>query len=88
MNRLCFPDTSMLPVHVLVVDDSVVMCKLMAEALASNEASSVVWGVPGAVVSSALADKTCPLKEIGREVIARVQANRMPHLAKSARALV
>jgi two-component system, chemotaxis family, protein-glutamate methylesterase/glutaminase len=42
-----------------------------------DEASSVVWGMPGAVVSAGLADKICPLAEISHEVIRRVTASRV-----------
>jgi len=42
------------------------------EVLVQDEASSVVWGMPGAVVSAGAADKICPLVEISQEVIRRV----------------
>jgi two-component system chemotaxis response regulator CheB len=45
--------------------------------LVQDEASSVVWGMPGAVVGAGLADKVCALQEIGQEVIRRVNASRM-----------
>jgi hypothetical protein len=77
----------MLLVCVLVFDDSVVIRKLLSEALALNEPLSVAQGMPRAVVSSGPADKICPLNEIGKEVIARMEANRIPHLPTSAREL-
>jgi len=45
--------------------------------LVQDEASSVVWGMPGAVVNAGLADKICALQEIGQEVIRRVNVSRM-----------
>ena len=36
--------------------------------IAQDEASSVVWGMPGAVVGSGLADKILPLNEIAAEI--------------------
>jgi two-component system chemotaxis response regulator CheB len=42
-----------------------------------DEASSVVWGMPGAVISAGVADKICPLAEISQEVIRRVTNSRV-----------
>jgi len=44
--------------------------------LAQDQASSVVWGMPGAVVSASAADKICPLGELSREIVLRVKASR------------
>jgi two-component system chemotaxis response regulator CheB len=41
-----------------------------------DEASSVVWGMPGAVVGAGAADKICPLPEISREIVRRVTSSR------------
>ncbi len=41
-----------------------------------DEASSVVWGMPGAVVGAGAADKNCPLPEIGQEIVRRVASSR------------
>jgi len=46
------------------------------EILVQDEASSVVWGMPRAVVSAGAADKICPLAEISLEVVRRVTASR------------
>jgi two-component system, chemotaxis family, protein-glutamate methylesterase/glutaminase len=46
------------------------------EILVQDEPSSVVWGMPGAVVSSGLADKICPLPQISEEIVRRVKASR------------
>ncbi|HZP16883.1 MAG TPA: chemotaxis response regulator protein-glutamate methylesterase [Terriglobales bacterium] len=55
------------------------------EVLAQDEASSVVWGMPGAVVHAGVADKVCALAEISGEIIRRVAAGRV--LAGSAAAM-
>jgi len=46
------------------------------EILVQDEASSVVWGMPGAVVSSGVADKIIPLPEISPEVVRRIACSR------------
>jgi len=47
-------------------------CEAIREAggqvLAQDEASSVVWGMPGAVVAAGLADKVLPLSELAAEI--------------------
>ncbi len=40
--------------------------------IAQDEASSVVWGMPGSVVAASLADRICPLSEIVPEILRRV----------------
>lgn len=40
--------------------------------LAQDEASSVVWGMPGAVSNAGLADKILPLKELAPEILKRL----------------
>jgi len=40
-----------------------------ATLLAQDEASSVVWGMPGAVVKAGLADRVMPLDRIMPEII-------------------
>jgi two-component system chemotaxis response regulator CheB len=44
--------------------------------LVQDEASSVVWGMPGAVVSAGAADSICPLELIGQQIVRRVTASR------------
>jgi two-component system chemotaxis response regulator CheB len=39
-----------------------------AEVLAQDEASSVVWGMPGAVVGAGLAHGVLPLNQLAREI--------------------
>jgi len=42
-----------------------------ASILAQDEASSVVWGMPGAVVNAGLADRVLPLDQVVSEVLYR-----------------
>lgn len=55
-------------------------CEAMRSAgaaiLAQDEATSVVWGMPGAVVRAALADQVLPLPAIAAEIIDRVNLGR------------
>src|SRR5262249_37478126 len=43
------------------------------QVLAQDEATSVVWSMPGAVVQAGLADKVLPLAHLGSEIIRSVQ---------------
>ncbi|HEV2688211.1 MAG TPA: chemotaxis response regulator protein-glutamate methylesterase [Bryobacteraceae bacterium] len=54
------------------------------EVMVQDEASSVVWGMPGSVVAASLADRIYPLANIVPEVVRRVTFRRM--LASAARA--
>jgi two-component system, chemotaxis family, protein-glutamate methylesterase/glutaminase len=45
--------------------------------IVQDEASSVVWGMPGFVVREGLADAVVPLQDLGREIGARVGAGRI-----------
>jgi two-component system chemotaxis response regulator CheB len=47
------------------------------QVVVQDEASSVVWGMPGAVVTAGLANKICPLSQICQEVVRRVTVSRM-----------
>lgn len=47
-----------------------------AAILAQDEASSVVWGMPGAVARAGAADAVMPLSEVGDEIVRRVIASR------------
>ena len=55
-------------------------CELIRErhgqVLAQDEASSVVWGMPGAVVNAALANKILPLDQVAGEIVRRVKDSR------------
>jgi two-component system chemotaxis response regulator CheB len=46
------------------------------QVIAQDEATSVVWGMPGAVTRAGLADKVLPLSEIASEIVLRVRAGR------------
>jgi two-component system, chemotaxis family, protein-glutamate methylesterase/glutaminase len=48
------------------------------EIFVQDESTSVVWGMPGAVVSEGAADKIFPLPEIGQEVVRRIAMGRVP----------
>jgi two-component system chemotaxis response regulator CheB len=47
------------------------------EVMVQDEASSVVWGMPGSVVAAGLTQRIYPLSEIGHEVVRRVAARRV-----------
>jgi len=49
--------------------------------LAQDEASSVVWGMPGAVVRAGLADAVLPLARVADEIVERVRASSGPRTA-------
>ena len=55
-------------------------CELIREfggqILAQDQASSVVWGMPGFVANAGLADKVLPLDQLGMEIIRRVRYGR------------
>jgi two-component system chemotaxis response regulator CheB len=57
-------------------------CELIRAAggqiLVQDEASSVVWGMPGAVSNAGLAEKALPLKELAQEICRRVQPAKRP----------
>jgi two-component system chemotaxis response regulator CheB len=46
------------------------------EVFVQDEATSVVWGMPGAAVSAGVVDKICPLTEISHEIVRRIAAGR------------
>jgi two-component system chemotaxis response regulator CheB len=47
-----------------------------AEILAQDEATSVVWGMPGAVTNAGLADSVLPLDNVANHLISRVTGGR------------
>jgi two-component system chemotaxis response regulator CheB len=55
-------------------------CERVREAggqiLAQDEASSIVWGMPGFVANAGLADKVVPLDQLGPEIVRRVRMGR------------
>jgi two-component system chemotaxis sensor kinase CheA len=52
------------------------ICDAGGEVIVQDEASSVVWGMPGAVVSAGLTDEIYPLKKIPSEIVRRVSTRR------------
>jgi hypothetical protein len=44
--------------------------------LAQDEASSVVWGMPGAVVKAGIADRVLPLSQLADEIALRARGMR------------
>jgi two-component system chemotaxis response regulator CheB len=53
-----------------------------AVVLAQDEASSVVWGMPGSVVAAGLADDVLSLDRIGAGLISRLGVGRAPAVAR------
>jgi two-component system chemotaxis response regulator CheB len=53
-----------------------------AEVLAQDEATSVVWGMPGAVVGASLADEVLPLDKIAAYLVNRVKSGRSAAVAR------
>jgi len=53
------------------------LCAAGASVIVQDEASSVVWGMPGFVARAGLAEKILPLAQIGSEIIRRVAAQPM-----------
>lgn len=56
---------------------SVVIREAGGAVIVQDEASSVVWGMPGNVVAAGLADRICPLEGIVPEVVRRVSMRRI-----------
>jgi two-component system chemotaxis response regulator CheB len=48
------------------------------QVLAQDEASSVVWGMPGQVVRAGLAERVLPLGDIAGEIVRRAERGRSP----------
>jgi two-component system chemotaxis response regulator CheB len=53
------------------------------QVLAQDEASSVVWGMPGFVARAGLADKIVPLSELGAEIVRRTRKPEAPARPKN-----
>ena len=60
--------------------DGLVGCKYLwqlgGQILAQDEATSVVWGMPGQVTRAGLADQVLPLDELGPAIARRVRTER------------
>ena len=52
--------------------------------LVQDEASSVVWGMPGAIARAGLADQVLPLSQLGGELLARATRTPPPGQAEAA----
>ena len=50
------------------------LCVAGSSVIVQDEASSVVWGMPGFVARAGFAEKILPLDQIGKEIICRVTA--------------
>jgi len=50
--------------------------KAGGQVIVQDEASSVVWGMPGAVSRAGLADQVLPLNQLAAEIVSRVQYGR------------
>ncbi len=61
--------------------DGLLGCEVIKEhfgqVIAQDEATSVVWGMPGAVTKAGLADQTMPLNELGLDIVRRVNRKRV-----------
>ncbi|MSR63058.1 MAG: chemotaxis response regulator protein-glutamate methylesterase [Planctomycetes bacterium] len=55
-----------------------------ARMVVQDEASSVVWGMPGFVARAGLAERVLPLPEIGQEILRRVQKSEAAAIRKQA----
>jgi two-component system chemotaxis response regulator CheB len=58
------------------------LCAQNAPVIVQDEATSVVWGMPGFVARAGLAEKILPLDEIGDEIIRRASLQFVPHNAR------
>lgn len=54
------------------------LCAQGASVIVQDEASSVVWGMPGFVARAGLAEKILPLNQIGPEIIRRASVQVLP----------
>ena len=56
-------------------------CEVIRQAggqiIVQDEASSVVWGMPGSVARAGLADVILPLEQLASEIVRRVQFGRL-----------
>lgn len=57
------------------------LCDANAPVIVQDEATSVVWGMPGFVARAGLAEKILPLDQIGSEIIRRASVQPVLHFA-------
>jgi len=55
------------------------LCVQNAPVVVQDEATSVVWGMPGFVARAGLAEKILPLDQIADEIIHRASLQPVPH---------
>jgi len=60
--------------------------KAGGQVFVQDEATSVVWGMPGYVANAGLADQILPLNELGSEIVRKVRAGQRPATSASSRA--
>jgi CheB methylesterase len=67
------------------VDDLIQEFLVESKVIVQDQASSVVWGMPGSVVSAALADSVYSLSTMAGEIVRRVNTRRpgSMHLANN-----
>jgi two-component system chemotaxis response regulator CheB len=53
-------------------DSAALLHQAGAQVIAQDEATSVVWGMPGAIVNRGLADAVVPLDQLASEIVERV----------------
>ena len=58
--------------------------KAGGQVIVQDEATSVVWGMPGYVANAGLADKVLPLNELASEIVRKVRAGHTPATSLSA----
>jgi two-component system, chemotaxis family, protein-glutamate methylesterase/glutaminase len=63
-------------------DGCAALAPMGAEIVAQDEATSVVWGMPGAVAQAGLADTVLPLPEIAPYVLSRITGARLMEVAR------
>jgi two-component system chemotaxis response regulator CheB len=54
------------------------ICAAGGTVIVQDEATSVVWGMPGSVVRAGAADQVLPLDQIAPEIVRRVRHGRTP----------
>jgi two-component system, chemotaxis family, protein-glutamate methylesterase/glutaminase len=59
-------------------EGSRVVKKMGGRVFAQDEASSVVWGMPGYVAKNGLADRVLPIEQIATELVRAVESKPQP----------
>ncbi len=66
-------------------DGAIAIHEAGGQVIVQDEATSVVWGMPGAVVRAGVADQELPLTGIAHEIVERVAVGRVPTRAGGVR---